>query len=437
MVLTKYLWYRKKVSTSREKHRGGTAMTTIENTTNPNAWRHATPGSTGWNRTIRAEDPNKMFVVSADCHANEPPAYLLDHLEREYRPRMPRIERRDDGSEWFVTEGNAPIRLKAPVTDATEAPIEVGTRMDDEDRRRTDAAREIAGRLADQEADGVDVELIFPTKGLFCWATPDPVFAMAMCRAWNRWAFDLFAPNNWNDRRTLPIASIAAGDIDGALAEVAWAAVKGFAGVSLGNSAIYGPKTPGKLEYNDPVFEPLWSAIEETGMPMTFHVSTGRDPRAVTGEGGAIVNYVCHSMETTIEPLVQMISSGVLERHPRLRVGMVESGIGFLPWLLETMDYAHKAHHFFVRPQLPELPSDYFRRQCFATFQEDHVGLANVEAYNLIDNVMWANDYPHHEGSWPHSAATVERQMAHLSDDARAKILGLNAARMFNLPVTR
>jgi predicted TIM-barrel fold metal-dependent hydrolase len=55
----------------------------------------------------------------------------------------------------------------------------------------------------------------------------------------------------------------------------------------------------------------------------------------------------------------------------------------------------------------------------------------------LIDNVMWANDYPHHEGSWPHSAATVERQMAHLSDDARAKILGLNAARMFNLPVTR
>jgi predicted TIM-barrel fold metal-dependent hydrolase len=155
------------------------------------------------------------------------------------------------------------------------------------------------------------------------------------------------------------------------------------------------------------------------------------------GEGGAIVNYVCHSMETTIEPLVQMISSGVLERHPRLRVGMVESGIGFLPWLLETMDYAHKAHHFFVRPQLPELPSDYFRRQCFATFQEDHVGLANVEAYNLIDNVMWANDYPHHEGSWPHSAATVERQMAHLSDDARAKILGLNAARMFNLPVTR
>ena len=115
----------------------------------------------------------------------------------------------------------------------------------------------------------------------------------------------------------------------------------------------------------------------------------------------------------------------------------MESGIGFVPWLLETMDYVTNVHHFFVRPQLPERPSDYFRRQCFATFQEDHVGLATVEQFNLVDNVMWANDYPHHEGSWPHSAATVERQMAPLTNDTRAKILGLNAARVFNLPVTR
>jgi predicted TIM-barrel fold metal-dependent hydrolase len=309
--------------------------------------------------------------------------------------------------------------------------------MDAEDHRRNAAARDVPARLADQDADGVDVELIFPNKGLVCWATPDPVFAMAMCRAWNRWAHETFSPGGWHGGRTLPLASIASGDLEGALAEVAWAAEHRVVGLCLGNSPIYGPKTPGKLEYNDPRFEPLWSAIEEADLPITFHVSTGRDPRAVTGEGGAVVNYVCHSMETTIEPLVQLIASGVLERHPGLRVGLVESGIGFVPWLLETMDYAHKAHHFFVRPQLPELPSTYFRRQCFATFQEDHAGLAAVEASGLVDNVMWANDYPHHEGSWPHSAPAVERQMAHLADDARAKILGLNAARILRLPVTR
>ena len=127
-------------------------------------------------------------------------------------------------------------------------------------------------------------------------------------------------------------------------------------------------------------------------------MSTGRDPRAVGGNGGAIINYVCHSMETTIEPLVQLITSGVFQRHRGLRAGIVESGIGFVPWLLETMDYAYKAHHFWVRPVIPELPSVYFRQSCFATFQEDHEGLSAVEPNELVENVMWANDYPHHEG---------------------------------------
>lgn len=419
-------------------------MTTLTNTgTNtgtppsPNAWRLKTPGPTGWDRTIRPDDPRKLFVVSADCHANEPPTYLADHIEPEYHHRLPRVEKRDDGSEWMISEGNAPMRVKVPTARDGSQPVQVGSRMDGEDQRRNAAGRAVTDRLADQDADGVDVELIFPNKGLFCWATPDPVFAMAMCRAWNRWAYETFSPNGWHSGRTLPLALIGAADVDGAIGEVTSAAERGFVGVCLGNSAIYGPKSPGKLEYNDPMFEPLWSAICEAGLTITFHVSTGRDPRAVTGEGGAVVNYVCHSMETTIEPAVQLIASGVLERHPSLRVGLVESGIGFVPWLLETMDHAFKAHHYFVRPQLPELPSEYFRRQCFATFQEDHVGLATIEAFDLVDNVLWANDYPHHEGSWPHSAAAVERQMSHLSQEARAKILGLNAARVFNLPVTR
>jgi predicted TIM-barrel fold metal-dependent hydrolase len=217
------------------------------------------------------------------------------------------------------------------------------------------------------------------------------------------------------------------------VAEASWAAEHGFVGLCLGNSPVFGPKVWGNIEYNDPRFGRLWSVVAETGLPVTFHVSTGRDPRAVGGNGGAIINYVCHSMETTIEPLVQLITSGVFERHPGLRAGMVESGIGFVPWLLETMDYAYRVHHMFVRPVIPELPSTYFRRHCFATFQEDHVGLAMAEELDLTANLMWANDYPHHEGSWPHSAASIERQMAHLSDESRARILGGNAARVFGL----
>jgi predicted TIM-barrel fold metal-dependent hydrolase len=191
----------------------------------------------------------------------------------------------------------------------------------------------------------------------------------------------------------------------------------------------------GELQYNSPTFDPLWALLQDTDLTIAFHVSTGRDPRAAGGNGGAVINYVCHSMGTTVEPMSQLIASGVLERFPQLRVVSVEAGIGWLPWFLEAMDYAYRAHHFWVRPVIPEPPSFYFRRNCAASFQEDHAGLRMVEELDLVDNVLWANDYPHHEGSWPHSAEAIEREMGHLSDESRAKILGLNAARFFKIPV--
>ena len=95
------------------------------------------------------------------------------------------------------------------------------------------------------------------------------------------------------------------------------------------------------------------------------------------------------------------------------------------------MDEAYLKHHFWVRPKLAKLPSEYFRLHGLASFGEDRPGLDLIESHGLVDNVMWANDYPHHEGSWPHSAEAIERTMSHLSEAARAKVLGLNAAKFF------
>jgi predicted TIM-barrel fold metal-dependent hydrolase len=405
-----------------------------------NLWRRETPGAAGWARSAQPGAPDKYFMFSADTHVVETADYLSE-IEPEYRDRVPKVEARPDGSQWLITEGNRPQRVRA--ANKPDAPSSEGASggsgvvfspLDEEDTLRNASGRTVEGRLADHRADGVDAELMFPNRGLLCWATPDPAFAMAMCRQWNRWAHRFCGPGMQGaNPRMLPAALIATGDQAGAMREIAWAAEHGFRAVCLSNAVIYGPKRYGELEYNNPSFEPMWSLLEETGLVVTFHVSTGRDPRAVGGAGGAIINYACHSMETTIEPLVQMIASGVFERHPRLFAGLVESGIGFVPWLLETLDHAAKAHHFWVRPHLREPPSVYFRRNCFATFQDDLAGLRVAEAYDLADNFLWANDYPHHEGSWPHSAETIERTMGGLSESAREKILGLNAARLFGL----
>ena len=419
--------------------------TGTETSTPQNAWRRETPGASGWARSARPGAEDKYFMVSADSHACEPPKYLFERIEPEYRERLPRVETREDGSRFIVSEGGRP-QLVRPGRDwkkkqqvqeqqafeKSSMAMPYTSRMEEEDIARGQAGAGIENRDRDNTNDGIDCEIIFPNKGMLCYATPDPVFAMAMCRAWNRWALEEYGAAF---DRMLPMAMVCTGDLPGTLAEIEWAAENGFQGILLPNKPVFGPTQPGDLLYNDPCFEPLWSRVEELGLPLTLHVSTGRDPRAVSGNGGAIINYVSHSMETTIEPLVQIISSGVLERHPGIRVGTVESGIGWLPWMLETMDHAHRAHHMWVRPMLPRLPSEYYRSNCFSTFQIDQAGLSLVEELDLVDNVMWANDYPHHEGTWPHSAAAIERTMGHLREETRTKILGLNAARVFGIEV--
>ena len=405
-----------------------------------NLWRRETPGAVGWRRSVHAGAANKYFMFSADCHAVEPSAYL-EGIEPEYRARIPRMELREDGSEWLISEGNRPQRVKParkhaagnPATQGLPAAVP-GARMDDEDVLRNSTGRTVAERLAAHDADGIDAELMFPNKGLLCWASPDPVFAMAMCRQWNRWARDFCGEHMLGDApRILPTALLACGDQPGALREIRWAADHGFRAVCLGNSVKYGPKHFGELEYNDPSFEPMWALLEETGLVVTFHVSTGRDPRASSGPGGAVINYAVHCCAASQEPVANLCASGVLERHPKLRFATIEAGIGWVPWLLEAMDEAFYKHRMWVSPELKEPPSFYYRRQGFSSFGEDRSGLALALEHDLVDSFMWANDYPHHEGTWPHSAAAIERTMGALSDEQRAKILGGNAARLFGI----
>lgn len=395
-----------------------------------NAWRRATPGHEGWTRTAHP-GARKYFMVSADCHTTEGEDYLAD-IEPRYRDRIPRVQVEDDGSVWLLCEGNKPqlvARGRRPGEEHRSQKV-----AEPEDDRRMASGASVTQRLADLDADGVDAELIFPNKGLLCWATPDPAFQMAMCRAYNRWLLRTFEGHL---DRLLPMALLGGATVEEAVAEVWWAAEHGFRGVALPSQPVYGAAHAEDLLYNDACFEPLWAALEQAGLVITFHVSTGRDPRAASGPGGAIINFVSHSMATTLDPLVTLIASGVFERHPDLRAGTVESGVGWVPWFLESIDRAHRAHHMWVRPALPEPPSAYYRRNCFSTFIEDHAGLRLVEEYDLTDNFCWSNDYPHHEGSWPHSAAAIERSMGHLREETRAKLLGENAARIFGLPTDR
>jgi predicted TIM-barrel fold metal-dependent hydrolase len=232
-----------------------------------------------------------------------------------------------------------------------------------------------------------------------------------------------------------PMAALATGDLEGSIAEIKRVAQMGFRGLTLPCKPIFGAHDARHPNYNLPMYNPLWEVIQDTGLPITFHISTGRDPRAARKDGGAVINYVSHSLAPTVEPIANMCASGVLERFPKLRFAAIECGIGWVAWALQAMDEAYKKHHMWAWPKLKKLPSEYFHEHGYASFQEDRVGIDLAVKYDLVNNCLWANDYPHHEGSWPHSAEAIERQMGGLSDEYRAKILGLNAARIFKFDV--
>lgn len=384
-----------------------------------NKWRLETPGIDGWTRTARPDAKDKYFMVSTDGHAQEPSDLWATRMDAKYKDRLPGITLADNGAKFQKTEGFRPMRLR-------------NIKFEGQDLIRNKAGYTPEERIADLNADGVDAEILFPNKGLTAWATPDAEFSQAMCRVYNDWAWETFG--EVNDVLS-PMACIAPGDMLGAIKEIERSAERGFRGLSLPCKPVWGAPNHEALNYNLPECDPLWTAIQETNLPITFHVSTGRDPRTSRGNGGAIINYTVHSLSPTMEPIANLCASGVLDRFPNLKFGSVEAGIGWVAWALGAMDEAYKKHHMFVRPKLELLPSEYFKRNGFATFMEDPAGLSQARQFGLTENFMWSNDYPHHEGSWPHSAQAIERTMTQINDAERAKILGLNAARVFGFSI--
>ena len=344
-----------------------------------NEWRLETPGVEGWTRTARPSDPNKYFIVSCDNHVNEPFNFFEGRIPEKFNHRLPRIVKDEEGNEWLHTDGRSPNLVKPA-------------------KNKTD-------HLQPQEKYESWEVMVPYTKRM------EQLEEMKT------------ASGRGLDQR------IKDATMDGIDAEIVFPG-KGGMGFATRDAEFSLAMTQA---YNNPAFEPLWAALADTNLTATFHVSSGEDPRTADGHGGAIINYVTHSMLTPWDPLVKVITSGVIERNPRLRFVTVEAGVGIIPWLLEMMDHAYKAHHMWVRPVIPEAPSTYYRSNCAATLMEEPAGLQHAINFGLEDNILWSSDYPHHEGSFPFSSQSIERMMGGLTEKQRGKLLGENAVKFFNI----
>jgi predicted TIM-barrel fold metal-dependent hydrolase len=285
--------------------------------------------------------------------------------------------------------------------------------------------RDPVARLRDMDQDGVDAQVIYSELSAF--------------RVWNRLGGDIPAVvRAFNDtmadfasvdpKRLLVAYQLDLHDIDAAVRELHRIA-------DLGARAVHLPNYPSELglpDYHDHSYDPLWTALSELGIPVHHHLGNKqvmwdvfrRDPTPQAGVYNSL------NQMALAENIGFWILPGTLARFPELKVVIVESGLGWVPFYLHTLD--RRARGPFDFPELDELPSFYFRRQMYLTFFDDALGLRLRHELG-VENIMWSSDYPHPDTTWPHSREVVERQFAGIPEDERALILSGNATRLYGL----
>ena len=341
--------------------------------------------------------------ISTDSHVTEPIELYAERVGASYRDRAPVIVERD-GWRTLHIEGLGPRKLMR----AEELLVAtVGDWHADD-------------RIRDQEADGVSAEVIFPTFALqACFASDDPGLQLALCRAYNDWAAEVFPKTG----RILAVGLVPMVDIDAGIAEARRLAAAGF-------RALFLPARVEQRPYNDPAYDRFWAVAEDLRLPLTFHSGTGHEPRVARGPGGAVINYLLGAQLDGPMVLLTLAAGGALDRFPGLRVVTVETGAAWLAWVMTQADAIYADHEKWAHPKLSLKPSELIRRQCHATFMYDPVAVNN-RGTTGIETLMWGNDYPHPEGTWPSSQEVCAAQFDGVPDDELRAIVGGTAARVF------
>ncbi len=351
--------------------------------------------------------PSARPKVSADSHVNEPHDLWYERMDRSMRDRAPRRIEADADGGWTLVVDDAAIGWS-------------GMTAEEAHELETDrvAAASIDVRLEMMRVDGLNGEVVYPTIGLYAWNIDDPSVGEATCRVYNDWILERLggAP------RIKVAAMLPTWDPGMAVAEIERVADHPSVGGLL-MPIVVDPS------WNVGQWEPVFRAIAATGKPAMMHQGSGHEMIFYRGWGSPTVNLLAtQSMAPRAAGL--LACSGILERNPALHVVLVEVNGGWIAWAASTLDEYYLAHRHWSKPTLGELPSHSLLRQVHATFQNDPVALHNLPLTGT-DCLLWGNDYPHPESTYPGSGAVLDALFAEVDDAAVEAITSTNAIRLF------
>ncbi len=374
-------------------------------------------------------------LISADCHIDLiwlPPDLFTSEAKADLRERMPYVTSSSRGPVW-VSRAGAQFGLQNGMGSAGRAYVpgqihrsdrmaEQGLYEDGKNGIRRLTEPDL--RLHDQDLDGVQAEVLYGILGA-SQRLNDAEAATEVMRIYNAWLADFCSTH---PDRLVGLASIPNHDMDAAVAEIERVAKRGVVrGLEVANSNDMKP-------LYDPSWVPLWEAANATGLPVHFHTIGGKPPEfsglAPLQQRQAFATFITSFQLAMSQVVMEIIYGGVLEAYPNMKVVIGESGIGWIPYTLQHMDLEWEDQ--FQDLTLTMKPSEYWLRQCHATYQSDEVGIQLLN-YLGEDNIMWGSDFPHPDGVWPDSRDFIDRELGELDPVLRRKVVCENAGRLYGL----
>ncbi len=364
--------------------------------------------------------------ISADSHITEPPNCFIDYIDPAYRDTAPHIVRMEGKGDVYVIPGmkqTAPMGIVAAAGKDPADITEKGT-FDELWRSGWDANY----RIADQDRDGVAGELVYPTVGMLLCNHSDFNYKHACGEAYNRWLAEYcsVAPD-----RIFGLAMASVRTPEDGVNELKAAKAMGFKGVMMTGN-------PGVEDYDSPIYDKLWATAVELGLPLSFHILTSREDNAngvAQSSRGPRINGFLQLIRGNQDIIGMLIFSGVFDRHPRLKIVCAEADAGWAPHYMYRLDHAFNYHRFWMKaPKLDRMPSEYFAENIYLTFQDDYIAFQSRDILN-INRLMWANDFPHSDATWPNSQALLDKQTKGMTADERNLICHDNVAELYGLTV--
>ena len=363
-------------------------------------------------------------ALSSDSHIIEPADLWEQRIESKFKDRAPRIVSEGEFDQWYcdgVPFGNIGTNQQA------------GVRFEEPEKLQRKGAMETVplggldpdAHVKDMDLDGITGGVLYPSQGLTLWLTPDSDLLSAAFRAYNDYLAEFCSPY---PNRLKGIAMVNVDSVEDGVQELERTAKMGLAGAMIAVRPT--------LRYDHPSYERLWAAAQDLDMPLSLHVGTLRWRPDLDGLDQSIFSGVVAATREFAprESIAAMIFSGVFERYPRLKVGVVEFEISWAPYFMNRMDDYHTQRSSGIQERRFKgglLPSDVFRNNIFIGFQEDAIGI-EMRHHIGVDGLVWGSDYPHTESTFPKSREILDRILQGVPEDEQAKIAGGNTAKLYH-----